>query len=189
MTHAIRAHNSLTELESFFLFTPNLPRQTNYIALRYNLDPMIQSGPIDCESVIVRPDIWFTSILLPVLNRQALSMTLLGRLSKCVRPKSLKMECYLLVTYSYIISLTIFGEPSIIVLGFLFSLLFIPVRAGGLFKCLTPSFPRLSLGGATDSRGIGEEVECGTWHIEMRSRRRILHQCRRRHGEGGYAGR
>jgi hypothetical protein len=35
------------------------------------------------------------------------------------------MKCYLLGTY--VISPTIFGEPGIIVLGFLISLLFVPI--------------------------------------------------------------
>ena len=57
------------------------------------------------------------------------------------------------------------------------------------FRSPTPSFPLLSQSGATYLRRMGEEVECGTWHIEMRSRRRISHRCRRRHEEGKYAGR
>ena len=103
-----------------------------------------------------------------------------------VCPKFLKAECYLLGTC--IISLTIFGQPSIVVLGFLFSL-FIPMGAGGLFKFPTPSFPPLSLSGAIDLKRLGEAVESWTWHIEMRLRRRVSHQCRRRHEECGYVGR
>ena len=44
-----------------------------------------------------------------------------------VRPKFLKTECQLLGTY--IISLTVFGDPRMVVLGFLFSLLFITMGA------------------------------------------------------------
>ena len=59
---------------------------------------MTQSGPINCESAIVRPDIWFTSILPCVLNRQSL-VNDLARETLQVRPKFLKTVCQLLGAY------------------------------------------------------------------------------------------
>jgi len=40
-------------------------------------------------------------------------------------------------------------------------------RAMGLFKYPIPSFPLLSLSGATKLRGMGKTVECGMWRIEI----------------------
>jgi len=82
---------------------------------------MIHSGPIDCgcnARNLVYLDLATSTKQASLINK--FSQEILQ-----VPPRFLKTQCYLLGTY--IISPTIFGDPGIAVLGFLFSLLFVPM--------------------------------------------------------------
>ena len=84
---------------------------------------MIQSAPIECDY-----DAQYLVYLNPATGTKWRALSLINDFAQDtlqVRPRFLKAECYPIGTYT--ILLTIFGEPNIIVLGFLFSLLCVPM--------------------------------------------------------------